>query len=263
MSHYFVLAGIAIVVIGFALRLNPMLVVTVAALATGLISGKGPVEVISLFGKAFNDNRIIAIVWIVLPVIGLLERYGLQQRAAAVIRAMKAATAGRLLIVYLLLRQATAALGLISIAGHPQTVRPLVAPMALAAAEKEHGPLEASVAERVKSYAAATDNVGVFFGEDIFIAIGSIILIQQTLATYGYALAPFELAIWAIPTAIAAFLIHSARLLLLDRSLSRSTPAFAGEGDQPQAGGGASLPQEKAPPPSFGRSPSPRNRGEE
>ena len=40
-----------------------------------------PVEVISAFGKAFNDNRIIAIVWIVLPVIGLLERYGLQQRA--------------------------------------------------------------------------------------------------------------------------------------------------------------------------------------
>ena len=36
---------------------------------------------IAKLGKAFNDNRIIAIVWIVLPVIGLLERYGLQQRA--------------------------------------------------------------------------------------------------------------------------------------------------------------------------------------
>ena len=40
--------------------------------------------------------------------------------------------------------------------------------------------------EKVKAYAAATDNVGLFFGEDIFIAIGSIILIQPTLATYGY-----------------------------------------------------------------------------
>jgi len=224
MSHYFVLAGIAIVVLGFALRLNPMLVVTVAALATGLISGKTLTEVISLFGKAFNDNRIIAIIWIVLPVIGLLERYGLQQRAAAVIRTMKAATAGRLLIVYLAFRQGTAALGLISIAGHAQTVRPLVAPMALAAAEKEHGELDEDTAEEVKSYAAATDNVGVFFGEDIFIAIGSIILIQQTLATYGYTLAPLELAIWAIPTAIAAFLIHGARLLLLDRRLRRQKP---------------------------------------
>jgi len=252
MTNYLVLAGILIVVIGFALRLNPMLVVTVAALATGLIAGKGPVEVISLFGKAFNDNRIIAIVWIVLPVIGLLERYGLQQRAAAVIRAMRAATVGRLLIVYLLARQGTAALGLISIAGHPQTVRPLVAPMALAAAEKEHGALDEDTGERVKAYSAATDNVGVFFGEDIFIAIGSIILIQQTLATYGYVLAPFELAIWAVPTAIAAFLIHSARLLLLDRRLAASaarsvraepvealsSPSSVRKGEGPSTGSG-------------------------
>jgi len=227
--NYFLLAGIAIVVAGFALRLNPMLVVTAAALATGLIAGMGPVEIVSLLGKAFNDNRIIAIVWVVLPVVGLLERYGLQQRAAAVIRKMKAATVGRLLIVYLLIRQGAAALGLTSVAGHPQTVRPLVAPMALAAAEQQHGALDEADEEKVKSLSAATDNVGLFFGEDIFIAIGSIILIQQTLSTYGFELAPFELAIWAIPTAIAAFLIHSARLLLLDRSLARSSsrPASA------------------------------------
>ncbi len=221
MTNYFLLAGIAIVVAGFALRLNPMLVVTVAALATGLIAGKSLFEIISLFGKAFNDNRIIAIVWIVLPVIGLLERHGLQQRAAAVIRTMKAATVGRLLLLYLLIRQGAAALGLTSIAGHPQTVRPLVAPMALAAAEQQHGDLDEETSEKVKALSAATDNVGLFFGEDIFIAIGSIILIQQTLATYGYELAPLELAIWAIPTAIAAFLILGTRLLLFDRSLRR------------------------------------------
>ncbi|HEV2866408.1 MAG TPA: DUF969 domain-containing protein [Allosphingosinicella sp.] len=221
MTNYFVLAGILIVVAGFALRLNPMLVVSAAALATGLIAGKSPIEVISLLGKAFNDNRIIAIVWIVLPVVGLLERFGLQQRAARLIRAMKAATAGRLLLVYLIFRQGTSALGLTSIAGHAQTVRPLVAPMALAAAEKQHGELEEASAERVKSFSAATDNIGLFFGEDIFIAIGSIVLIQATLAGAGYNLRPLDLAVWAIPTAICATLIHSFRLLRLDRSLRR------------------------------------------
>lgn len=40
------------------------------------------------------------------------------------------ATAGRLLIVYLFVREATAALGLTSLGGHPQMVRPLLAPMA-------------------------------------------------------------------------------------------------------------------------------------
>ena len=215
------LLGILVVVAGFALRFNPMLVVTASALVTGLLAGMGPVEVISAFGKAFNDNRIIAIVWIVLPVIGLLERYGLQQRAKAVIGGFRRATVGRLLIAYLLYRQITAAIGLHSTAGHAQTVRPLVAPMALAAAEQRHGLLTEAESETVKASAAATDNVGVFFGEDIFFAIGSIVLIQATLATYGIVLAPLELAVWAIPTAIAAFVIHAARLLLLDRRLGK------------------------------------------
>ena len=221
MIDYWPLIGILLVVLGFALKLNPMLVVTASALVTGLIAGMGPVEVVSTFGKAFNDNRIIAIVWIVLPVIGSLERFGLQQRAASLIRSLKGATVGKLLILYLAYRQITAAIGLHSTAGHPQTVRPLVAPMALAAAEKQHGELSDAEADQVKSYAAATDNVGLFFGEDIFFAIGSIVLIQQTLATYGYDLAPLELALWAIPSAIGAFIIHGFRLWRFDRSLAQ------------------------------------------
>ena len=220
MTNYWPLLGIVLVVAGFALRLNPMLVVTAAAIVTGLLGGMDIVEVISTFGKAFNDNRIIAIVWIVLPVIGLLERFGLQQRAAALIRGFRKATTGKLLLLYLGYRQITAAVGLHSTAGHPQTVRPLVAPMALAAAEKQHGELDEDRSEKVKAYSAATDNVGLFFGEDIFFAIGSIVLIQQTLLTYGYNLAPLELALWAIPSAIAAFIIHGFRLILLDRSLA-------------------------------------------
>ena len=223
MIDYWPLIGILLVVVGFALKLNPMLVVTASALVTGLIAGMGPVEVVSTFGKAFNDNRIIAIVWIVLPVIGSLERFGLQQRAASLIRSLKGATVGKLLILYLAYRQITAAIGLHSTAGHPQTVRPLVAPMALAAAEKQHGELTDEEADQVKSYSAATDNVGLFFGEDIFFAIGSIVLIQQTLATYGYDLAPLELALWAIPSAIGAFLIHGFRLWRFDRKLGRAT----------------------------------------
>jgi uncharacterized membrane protein len=219
-NQYLPLLGILVLVIGFALRFNPMLVVPIAALTTGLLAGLDLVEVIGKLGKAFNDARIIIIPWIVLPVIGILERYGLQQRARAVITGFRAATVGRLLILYLLYRQIISAIGLHSTAGHPQTVRPLVAPMAVAAAEQQ-APLDEEERDRVKAYAAATDNVGLFFGEDIFFAIGSIVLIQQTLEAYDIILSPLELAFWAIPTAIAAFMIHSTRLLLLDRSLSR------------------------------------------
>jgi uncharacterized membrane protein len=134
---------------------------------------------------------------------------------------MKRATAGRLLLVYLALRQVLSSLGLTSVMGHPQTVRPLLAPMAVAAAEKQHGELDDPTAERVKAMAAATENVGLFFGEDIFIAIASILLIQGSLAGFGIQLTPFQLSVWAIPTAICAFLIHGTRLLLLDRSLAK------------------------------------------
>jgi uncharacterized membrane protein len=220
MSQYLPLIGILVLVLGFALRFNPMLVVPVAALTTGLLAGLGPDEVIAKLGKAFNDSRAIIIPWVVLPVIGLLERYGLQQRARALIVRFQAATVGRLLILYLLYRQLISAIGLHATAGHPQTVRPLVAPMALGAAERQDV-LDDADRQRIKALAAGTDNVGLFFGEDIFIAIGSIVLIQQTLEAYQIVLRPLDLAFWAIPTAVAAFLIHSARLLMLDRSLAR------------------------------------------
>lgn len=221
MIDYWPLLGIALVVVGFALRFNPLLVVATAAIVTGLLGHMPFLKVLATLGHGFNENRYVSIIWIVLPVIGLLERYGLQQRARTVIANMRGATAGRLLIVYLAFRQVLAALGLISVAGHPQTVRPLVAPMAVAAAEKQHGKLDDETVETVKAMSAATDNVGVFFGEDIFLAVASILLIQGSMASFGIQLTPFQLSVWAIPTAICAFLVHGSRLLLLDRKLGR------------------------------------------
>ncbi|MES2753843.1 MAG: DUF969 domain-containing protein [Pseudomonadota bacterium] len=214
-----VLLGIAVVVVGFILRFNPLVVVIAAAAVTGLAAGLSPVATLAAFGKSFNDSRYVSVVYMVLPVVGLLERHGLQERARGVIATMRRATAGRLLIGYLIFRQASSALGLTSIAGHAQTVRPLVAPMAEAASAKQTGSEERD--ERVAAMAAATDNVGLFFGEDIFIAIGSILLMVGVLQGYGIAIEPLQLSVWAIPTAICAFVIHGFRLWLLDRRLGR------------------------------------------
>jgi uncharacterized membrane protein len=213
------LIGILIVVAGFALRFNPLLVVAVAAIATGLAAGHSFVSVVASFGRAFIDSRTVTVVWLALPVIGLLERSGLKERARAVVGAIAVATTGRLLLAYLALRQITAALGLTSLGGHAQMVRPLIAPMAEAAAEKNFGDLSDAMRHRIRAHAAAADNIGVFFGEDIFIAIGSILLIRGFLDQNGIHVDPSSLAVWAVPTAVCAFLIHGTRLLLLDRSL--------------------------------------------
>jgi uncharacterized membrane protein len=226
------LIGVLIVVGGFAARLNPLLVVTVAGLATGLASGLGPVAVVSAFGKAFVESRYVAIVWLVLPVIGLLERSGLKERARTVIAGIPTATTGRVLTIYFTLRQITAALGLISLGGHAQMVRPLVAPMAEGAAENRLGVLSRRTRLRIRAHAAAADNVAVFFGEDIFIAIGSILLIKGFLEQNGVHVEPTRLALWAVPTAVAAWIIHNARHALLDRTLRRESvrPAADVEG---------------------------------
>ena len=231
-----VLLGIAVVVAGFVLRLNTLIVILAAALTTGVLAAVGPgvgaralfdagVATLATFGKAFNDNRYLHVVWLVLPVIGLMERAGMQERARAVIGSVRSATAGGVLVLYLALRQVSAALGLTSLGGHPQMVRPLIAPMAEAAAEKSHGALSDKDRYRVRGFAAATDNVGLFFGEDFFVAIGSILLIVGFLEQSGIKVTPAELAVWALPTAGAAFLIHAARLILFERGLGRARPA--------------------------------------
>jgi uncharacterized membrane protein len=210
------------VVIGFALRVNPLLVVTVAGLATGIASGLGPLAVVAAFGKAFITNRYVAIIWLVLPVIGLLEHAGLKERARSVVGGLRGATTSRILLAYFAIRQITAALGLISLGGQAQMVRPLIAPMAEGAAENRYGELPPKVRNLIRAHAAGVDNIAVFFGEDIFIAIGSILLIKGFLDQNGIHVEPSRLAIWAIPTAICAFIIHCTRLLLLERTLRRS-----------------------------------------
>jgi uncharacterized membrane protein len=226
------LLGIAVVVVGFALRLNPLIVIALAAAVTGVAGGLDPIAILSAFGKAFNDNRYISVVFLVLPVIGLLERYGLQERARILIAKLRGATAGRLLFVYLFIRQICAALGL-PIGGHAQVVRPLLAPMAEAAAESESGgTISDGWRARIRALAAATENVGNFFGEDIFIAVASILLIKGFLQANHIIVQPLDVSVWAIPTAVLAFVIHGTRLLLIDRAL-RAERAQKREGDAP------------------------------
>lgn len=221
MSLLLTLIGVVIVILGFALRLNPLLVVVAAAVATGLAAGIDLTGIVTEFGRAFTQNRYMALVWLTLPVIGMLEKNGLKERAQALIARVGAATTGRLLMLYLLIRQITASLGLTAFGGHAAMVRPLVAPMAEAAAENRYGELPPDTRFLIRAHAAAIDNIGLFYGEDIFIAIGSVLLIKAFLDQSGYPLTPLQIALWAIPTAIAALAIQLFRLWRLDRRLQR------------------------------------------
>ncbi|WP_440053105.1 DUF969 domain-containing protein [Pseudoalteromonas sp. T1lg65] len=216
------LIGIAVIVVGFALRYNPLLVVTTAGLLTGWAVGLDFLTLIETFGEKFFNSRQLASFLLILPVIAILERYGLQQHAKAWVASIKGATTARILSLYFIIRECSAALGLINLAGQPQTVRPLLAPMALGAATNVHGELPKHVKDLISAHAAACDNVAVFFGEDIFIAFGAVLLMDAFLKENGIVgIEPLHIGLWAIPTAIAALIVHLFRLARLEAKIQK------------------------------------------
>ncbi|MGH6745151.1 5-oxoproline transporter, DUF969 family subunit [Novosphingobium sp.] len=209
-----VLLAVVVLVAGLVVRVNPLAVVLASAATAGLAAGLPFLDLLARFGAAFNANKFVTAVFLVIPTIGLLERHGLQERAKQLMRGLRGITLGRLLLAYLLARQLTSAVGLTQLGGQVTMVRPMLAPMAEAAAEKDESGHDS---DRAKALAAATDNIGLFFGEDIFLAIGSILLMKGVMEGYGMKAEPFALSMWAVPTAIAALLIHGTRVMLLDR----------------------------------------------
>ena len=85
------LLGIVIVIAGFALKLDSILVILVAAVVTALVGGLGPVTLLETLGSTFVANRSMAIFIIVMLVTGTLERNGLREAAAALIGKFKGA----------------------------------------------------------------------------------------------------------------------------------------------------------------------------
>jgi uncharacterized membrane protein len=216
------LIGVAVIIVGFVLRAHPVLVVIAACAATGFAAAMPVETILASLGTAFIKTRNLPMILLLpLAAIGLLERFGLREHAQASIAKIRAATTGRLLIFYLFVRELSAAFGLTSLGGHPSMVRPLVAPMAEGAAEARYGSISDRLRYRIRAMAAATDNVGLFFGEDVFVAFGAIVLMQTILQAEGVAVNPLHIALWGIPTAITAFIIHSWNLMRLDAEIAR------------------------------------------
>jgi uncharacterized membrane protein len=221
------LIGVPLLVAGFLLRLNPILVVVGAAVVTGLAVGIAPLDLLELIGGKFLNARLLAIFMLFIPMIGLLDRYGLRERAQAWIAGFRQASAGRLLLVYFVVRELCAALNL-PIGGQISTVRPLLAPMAEGAAVARHGPLPDRATDRIRAHAAAAENIGTFFGEDIFFAYGAVLLMDAFLRENGISnVEPLQIGLWAIPTALAAMLIHGIRLTRLDAQIARDVEQAA------------------------------------
>lgn len=220
--EYMTLIGILIIVVGFALKLDVLAVVIVSGIVTGLVAGIDFVEILRILGDSFVNNRLMSIFLIIFPVIAIIERYGLKERAAYLIGKLKNASAGKVLSIYMVIRSIASALN-VRIGGHVQFVRPLILPMSEAAAEiDKEKPLTEKEDEDIKGLSAAVENYGNFFAQNCFPASSGVVLIQGTLVGLGYnEITLSMISSSAIYIAVIAVILTIVQVLLYDRKLKK------------------------------------------
>jgi uncharacterized membrane protein len=199
------LIGVLVIVLGFAVGLDTVGVVVIAALVTALVSGIDFVSFLRILGKGFMDNRMVSLFFLTLPTIGILERHGLKKAAVNLIQKMKNLTPGRIFDIYLAIREIACIFG-ITLQGHVQFIAPLINPMAQAAGKVNHELTELE-ADQIKARAAANENFGNFFAQNLFVASSSVLLISSTMKSLGYPITPSGVVLYTIPVAVICYLL--------------------------------------------------------
>ena len=213
------LIGVLIVVIGFALKFDTIATVVVAGIATGLVAGMPIMEILETLGKSFVSQRTATLFVLTLPAIGICERFGLKEKAIDIIRSIKNATTGRVIIIYQAIRTLAAAFS-VRLGGHPQFVRPVVVPMAEGAAAAAYGDLSDEVSDTIRGASAGAENYGNFFAQNCFMGASGTLLIVSTLVEQGFDVTAAQIAGWSIPIACISVVVGAVRALLLDKKLA-------------------------------------------
>lgn len=212
------LIGILVIVVGFILKLDTIAVVLSAGVLTGLIGGMNIAEILDILGSSFTTQRSMALFLLILPIIGICEKYGLKERATYLIKKLKGMSAGRISTLYLFIREIAIATGVKL--GQAEFVRPLIEPMAQGAAVSQYGKLDEEIEQEIKAMTAASDNLGNFFAQNIFVANSGVLLIVGTLQELGYTVDALSIAKAAIPIAIIALIFGFIQNSYIDKKIA-------------------------------------------
>ncbi|HLS53993.1 MAG TPA: DUF969 family protein, partial [Tissierellaceae bacterium] len=134
---------------------------------------------------------------------------------------IKGATTGKVLSLYQTIRAISAAFS-VRLGGHPQFIRPLINPMSQAAAIARYGDLDEDTEDQIKGAAAASENYGNFFAQNVFMGASGTLLIVSTLSEQGYAeVTPLNIAMWSIPVAVISVIVGIIQNRWLDIRLAK------------------------------------------
>ncbi len=218
--EYLKLLGILIVIIGFALKLDSILIIVSAMVVTALVGGLGITGMLEMLGESFVANRAMAIFILIMLVTGTLERNGLKEAAANLISKIKGATAGKLVGAYGIMRGFFGAFN-VGFGGVAGFVRPVIMPMAISAAEKDTGAANEEHIEQIKGMASGMENIAWFFCQVLFIGGSGALLVKSTLDELGYNVELIDLAKVELPVALFAVLVTLVYYYIKDNKLRK------------------------------------------
>ncbi|MEB7753968.1 DUF969 domain-containing protein [Staphylococcus pseudoxylosus] len=218
------LIGILIIILGFLFKIDTIAVILIAAVVTGIVSGLDFYSILETLGKAFVDNRLVTLFILTLPMVGLIERFGLKKQASNMIGKVKRVTSGRLMTIYLLIRE-IAGVASIRIGGHPQFVRPLINPMVQGALKTRYNLKDDEVdeadIEKIKAQTSAMENYGNFFGQNLFVGAAGVLLMVGTFQSLGIKVDAIELVLASVPIALIVLVLVWINNIRFDKYLAK------------------------------------------
>ena len=218
--EYIKLLGILIVIIGFALKLDSILIIVAAAFTTAFVSGIEITTLVETFGESFVNNRSMTIFILVMLVTGTMERNGLREASSALISKIKGASAGVVIGAYGIIRGIFGAFN-VGIGGVAGFIRPVLIPMAVGTVESKGKKINPEHYEQIKAMSAGIENISWFFCQVLFVGGSGALLVQGTLANLGYDVRLIDLAAVEIPVAIAGVATGVIYYWLRDRRLNK------------------------------------------
>lgn len=218
--EYLKLLGILVVIIGFALKLDNILIIVIAALVTAVVGGIDPVALLELVGSTFTANRSMLIFVVVMLATGTLERDGMKQAAGKLISKIKGATPGAVINTYGVLRAFFGAfnVGLGGVAGF---IRPVVIPMCEGSITTKGYTPNPEHMDKVKGMAGGIENITWFFAQVLVVGGSGGLLVQGTLAGLGYEVDLVQLALVEVPVCIIAVLVTVVYYTIIDRQMMK------------------------------------------
>jgi len=212
------LLGILIIIVGFTLKMDSILIILLAAVVTAFTGGLGLSGMLMILGESFVQNRSMAVFILIMLVTGTLERNGLKESAARLIGKIKNASAGAVIGAYGIMRSVFAAFN-ISFGGVAGFVRPIIMPMISGTIEAKDKEINEDYLEELKGMSSGMENIAWFFCQVLFVGGPGALLVQATLQSLGYKVSLLDLSKVEIPVAIFAVVVAVVYYYLKDKRL--------------------------------------------